>query len=263
MHVTPSPTPAAARFQVFPQFNDPAMSAILGSRRRLNPLNTVYFPSGTLADRLARSLAEHRAMPFKEVLESFEFFWRVRRRLHATQVADLMCGHGLTGILFAVYDERVEEVILLDRKRPPSFDAIMDAVAEVAPWAPPKVRFVQDTLKHGGAHVPRGALVVGVHACGGCTDGCLDAAVAGGGPVAVMPCCYRDTPPAPPAVTRALGAELAWDVHRTYRLEAAGYRVRWTVIPPGVTVMNRVLLAEPPAALLAAPPGPAGDAGPQ
>ena len=147
---TPAPVAAAAeRFQVFPQFNDPALAALVGSRSRIKPPSTVHFPSDTLADRLARSLCERRALPFKEVLESFEFYWRVRRRLRAPRVADLMCGHGLTGLLFAVYDERVEEVLLLDRRRPPCYDAILEAVGEVAPWAPPRVRFVQDTVQHG------------------------------------------------------------------------------------------------------------------
>lgn len=190
-----------------------------------------------------RALAERRAVPIKEALESFEFFARVRRPLRAARVADLMCGHGLTGLLFAAYDQGVEEVVLLDRKRPPSFDAVLEAVAEVAPWVPLRVRFVQQKVQR--AELPEGASILGLHACGSRTDACLEAAMRGGGAVAVMPCCYVDDAPGPVAVARALGPALAWDVDRTYRLEAAGYRVRWTAIPAAITPMNRVLLGRP------------------
>ena len=49
----------------------------------------------------------------------------------------------------------------------------------------------------------------------------------------------------PPAVTRGLGADLAFDVDRTYRMENAGYTVRWDAIPEVVTPMNRVLVGRP------------------
>lgn len=232
------------RFLAFPQFNVPGLEALVGSRSRLKPPSAMHFPGDTLADRLARALAHRRALPFKEVVESFEFFWRVRRRLEALRVADLMCGHGLTGVLFAVYSRAVEEVLLLDRRRPDCHDAVMEAVAEVAPWAVAKVRFIQDSVRHGKAAIPSGTSVVGVHACGGRTDDCIDVALATGGALAVMPCCHRDAPPAPLAVTQALGPALAWEVYRTYRLEGAGYRVRWMAVPAAVTTKNRILVAE-------------------
>ena len=53
---------------------------------------------------------------------------------------DLACGHGLAGILFAVLEREVEQVVLMDRSRPPAFQAIMQAVEKVAPWALHKVR---------------------------------------------------------------------------------------------------------------------------
>ena len=46
-------------------------------------------------------------------------------------------------------------------------------------------------------------------------------------------------------MTAGLGAPLAFDVDRTYRLERAGYHVRWDAIPEAITPMNRLLVAWP------------------
>ncbi len=74
------------------------------------------------------------------------------------------------------------------------------------------------------------------------TDRCLDCAVEVAGAVALMPCCYPDRGcQAPTALQLSLGSRLAFDIDRTYRLEAAGYRVRWDAIPEEITPMNRVL----------------------
>ena len=43
----------------------------------------------------------------------------------------------------------------------------------------------------------------------------------------------------------ALGDDVAYDVHRTYRLERAGWRVRWRDLPKAITPMHRVLIAVP------------------
>jgi hypothetical protein len=42
-----------------------------------------------------------------------------------------------------------------------------------------------------------------------------------------------------------LGADVAIDVDRTYRLHRAGYRVRWDQISPTITTKNRVLIGRP------------------
>ena len=42
---------------------------------------------------------------------------------------------------------------------------------------------------------------------------------------------------------KALGRALATDIHRTYRLEAAGYQVDWSAIPRAITPMNRIMVA--------------------
>ena len=63
-------------------------------------------------------------------------------------------------------------------------------------------------------------------------------------PFAALPCCRpHRLHPAPESLKNALGADLAIDVHRTYRLEEAGYRARWQEISSAITPMNRVLSA--------------------
>ena len=235
-----------AAFKAFRQFNAEPLRLVAGSRARIDSRALPCFASERLPDRIARALAERRAMPFKEVLESFELFERVRRRLRATEVADLCCGHGLTGLLFAAFERDVARVTLLDRRRPPSFDTVREAVAEIVPRLEGRVRYVEAPVTHAPGLLAPGTSIVGVHACGVRTDRCLDAALAVGGAVAVMPCCYAQTAAAAPrALRRALGAELATDVHRTYRLEAAGYEVAWSAIPAAVTAKNRIIVGTP------------------
>ncbi len=231
-------------FKTFRRFNDPALRPLAGVRARIDGRAPEYFGSESLPDKLVCALGRRKALPIKEIFESFEFFARVRRRLRAPHVADLCCGHGLTGALFAVFEgDTVERVTLLDKRRPDNHDQVLEALKEVAPWAVGRLEFVQAPVSRAGSILSQGASVVGVHACGARTDRCLDVALEKGGAVAVMPCCYfKTTPAAPRAVRSALGAEIATDVHRTYRLEAAGYTVQWSAIPEEISSMNRIIV---------------------
>lgn len=244
-----NPTPYGARnpdapFKVFRRFNDPAVRYVAGLGHRIHEGRVSLFDGDAMQDRIARALAARRALDVKEVVESFEFFERVRRRVRRPVVADLCCGHGLTGLLFAALERTVERVVLVDRSRPPSFDAALEAVSEVCPWTGPKVEFREASLRSAAPDLPPDAGVVAVHACGARTDRCLDVAVALGGPAAVMPCCYgRTADTLPRSLRQHLGRELAADVGRTLRLQAHGYEVDWTHLPLAVTAMNRVLVA--------------------
>ena len=204
------------------------------------------FGSDSLADKLSRELARERALPIKELFESFEFFARVRKLIRAPQMADLCAGHGLTGVLFALYERSVERVILIDRCRPPSFDRVLAAAVRVGPWVAKKLEYREGKLKHEVARLERGTAIVGVHACGLRTDQCLTAALELRSKVAVMPCCYPEAHcSAPPTLIQHLGVEQAFDIDRTYRLRAAGYDVRWDAIPSEITPMSRVLVGVP------------------
>jgi len=193
-----------------------------------------------------RELAHERAMSIKEMTEAFEFFAVTRKYMRAESMIDLCCGHGLVGLLYAAIERKTCEVILCDRRRPERFDHVWRAATTAAPWIVDKVRWVEGDLAETRATLPAGSSVVGVHACGAVTDLCLDIAADLGGPVAVMPCCRDHSHSgAPEGLSTALGADVAYVVHRTYALEARGYRVRWRSIPSAITPMNRVLIAVP------------------
>ena len=100
-------------------------------------------------------------------------------------MADLCCGHGLTGLLFAALDRTVQSVTLLDRNKPPKADLVVEAVCEVAPWAREKVRWVEAEISTAAARLEPGTSIVAVHACGVRTDRAIEAAIELGGNVTV------------------------------------------------------------------------------
>jgi hypothetical protein len=234
-------------FKAFRQFNEPGFEAIASSRTSVDPSSVLrHFPSDTPADVIARALGETRATSIKELVESFEFFHQTRKHLRARHIIDLCCGHGLTGMLYGVLDRKVESVTLVDQTKPLCVDIILDSLAAAAPWVKEKVRHLALPEKEWSTiEANSDTSLIGVHACGPLTDRCLDFAIARGLPVAVMPCCYpHESCPAPSSVRQALGAEQAYDVHRTYHLEQAGYRVKWRYIPGAITPMNRILIGK-------------------
>ena len=238
-----STAPDDVSFRFLRPFNEAPTRLLASSRSALRQRVGAYFREDTLQDKFVRALAAEGAVPIKEVAESCEFFARVRRHLRAPCLADLCCGHGLVGLLFALFERRVERVFLLDQRRPPLFDKVLAAATRVGPWVPDKVTYREAPLAGAADLLPPGTSVAATHACGVLTDRCLDCAVAVGGAVAVMPCCYPDRAcPAPPTLHQHLGVPLAFDVHRTYRLEADGYYVRWSAIPAAITPMHRIII---------------------
>ena len=234
------PTP----FIAFRRFNDPELRPLAGLKVRISPRANALFEGDNLPHRLVRALAARRALPIKEIFESFEFFERVRRRMRAETVVDLCCGHGLTGLLFAVFARRTEEVILVDKRCPETHHATYEALKSEAPWIEGRVRFMETPLSKVGGELPEGAAMIAVHACGKRTDACIELGVAKKAKMALMPCCYFHTADsAPKVLAETLGPELASDIDRTYRLEAAGYQVQWSAIPEVITPKRRILVA--------------------
>jgi len=229
------------RFRAFPQFDQPELSKHARSRQRFGDLLGSLFPASHFKERVAKALVEQRAVNLKELLESFEFHHRVRRRVRAPIVADLFCGHGLTGLIFAMAEKSVERVILVDKRRPPSFTKMHDIICELAPWVRDKVEYREQLVE--AANLPAGTTVLAVHACGPRTDLAIETAAKCKGALALMPCCYRSAArPGPRVLLEALGTERAIDVDRTYRIERLGLQVDWASIPAAVTPMNRVLI---------------------
>ena len=238
--------PADQPFRYLKQFNSVEFAKKASCRDRLRQSDTRWFPGDYLSSVFARELCERRAVPLKEVLESFEFFACVRNRIRCQSVADLCCGHGLVGILFAMFERDIEQVSLLDRVRPKSFDLVLDAAQAVAPWTQAKITYVEAPLSQTLRHVESGTAILGVHACGTRTDQCIEHAISLRSPIALLPCCRRHRlHPSPECLKNVFGADVAIDVDRTYRMHAAGYHVRWDQIPPSITEMNRVLIGRP------------------
>ncbi|MBW2733544.1 MAG: hypothetical protein JRH20_14245 [Deltaproteobacteria bacterium] len=242
MKNTDQPTP----FLAFRRFNDPELQHLCRLRARIGTRASDFFSGDGLPDRLVRALAARRALPIKEVFESFEFFERVRRRMRAPHLADLCCGHGLTGMLFAIFSRQVEHVTLVDRRRPSSHSLIFEACVEVAPWIKDRVHYLEKPISEAVSELPQGTSVIAVHACGKRTDACMEIGIQLQGKLAVMPCCYFGMgQQIPQAVVEGIGRELATDVHRSYALERAGYKVHWSAIPAAITPKRRILIGLP------------------
>ncbi|MCO4773931.1 MAG: methyltransferase domain-containing protein [Deltaproteobacteria bacterium] len=230
------------RFRIYPQFNEPSRREFARMKHRVHSLPADLFPTDSLPDRLARSLAEHRVVHIKELLESFEFYYRVRRRVRRPTIVELCAGHGLVGLIFALCDRSVTRVELVDSRQPATYSRIREAVTSIGPWVADKVSYREVSLDE-STELPEGAGVVLAHACGALTDLGLDCAIAAGAPVAAMPCCYgKARGPRVPTMTQVFGRAANIDITRSHRLAEAGYQVDWTHIPRAITPMNRILI---------------------
>lgn len=237
--------PEERRFR-FLRLDAAAHRAFAGSTGTLDGHCARHFVGDSLLCRFARALAARRAVRVKELLEACELFAVARRRVRGPVVADVCASHGLVGVLYAMFEPSALDVRLIDRRVPESRAEVLAAACEVAPWAEARLRAHDGLLERRGRELPHGTAIVAVHACGLLTDKCLDLASELRGPVAVMPCCRpHRLSPAPRALARQFGGDTAFDIDRTYRLEAAGYTVRWDAIPASITPMNRVLVGWP------------------
>jgi hypothetical protein len=253
---TASLPPSDACFKAFPALNGGATAASAGltTRRRLEPeLVPLLFQGDGLHARFSRALAERRAIDRKEFFESWECFEQIRGSMRCTAIEagkatllEAAAGHGLLGVLCAVFEwRRFARVVITDRRRPASFDQVLAAAVEVAPWVAERITYVEAEL--GAGLMPAGGAVVCVHGCKSLTDVLIEVAMeASVESIACMPCCYGHSAAAeraPSALRKHMGVALAADVHRTYRLEGGGYDVNWRHIPSAITPMNRILTA--------------------
>ena len=238
------------RFRFFTQLNHLSDQSWLRSNVKLcQRTASTHFSSDSLQDTLIRAIAEQRILSIKEVMETFEFFARTRKTTKAACLADLCCGHGLLGLLFAVFERKVEQVILLDKLEPESRAKLIAVVTGVAPWVADKIQSHESKLDEATDLLPAKCSIVSAHACGVLSDQCIDIAIKIEGRLAILPCCYpKASCDAPLAVQAAFGLNAAYDIDRTYRLTSAGYLVRWMEIPEVITPMNRILIARKPTA---------------
>ena len=233
------------KFKFFPQLNEEEDKGWCKSGARFRPSYfEAYFQGDSLQSKLLKEIAYAHLLPVKEVLETFEYFSRIRRKVKSEVMCDLCCGHGLLGILFAIFERKVNKVYLVDRNEPPSRKKLIAACSKVAPWIESKLINVEDKITTESDWLEKGMSVISTHACGVLTDLCIDIGLAVDGKVAVMPCCYPERKcEAPIALQTNLGFETAFDVDRTYKLKNAGYHVHWDSIPASISPMNRVITA--------------------
>ena len=236
-------TIANSRFKFFPQLNDLDRKEWLSSRQKFHSgITKEYFKSISLQDKFLQEIAAQRLLPVKEVLESFEFFTRIRKPVRSNVVADLCCGHGLLGILFAMFERDVDRVLLIDRNEPESRAKLIVAASKVAPWITEKIDNREAKISLEDDWIKPGTTIVSAHACGVLSDLCIEIAIKSEGPLAILPCCYpRSACKAPLSLQTQMGIETAFDIDRTYRLENAGYSIRWGTIPAEITPMNRII----------------------
>ena len=232
-------------FRFFPILNELEADDWLTSAGKIRTgAGREYFSADTLQDKVVRALVSEKIVNIKEILEAFEFFARIRREIREEVVIDLCCGHGLVGVLFALFERSVKRVVLVDKVEPLSRQRMLTCLAKVAPWITAKIENRSECINSEMDWVPEGSSIVSVHACGVLTDRCIEIANDCKGKLAVLPCCYpQEHCQAPRVLGLALGNDLAFDIDRTYRLENAGYYVKWQAIPAVITPKNRVITA--------------------
>ena len=249
-------------FLGFKQFQDEQYDLKIKQDHRLNEQDIALFQGTNLLSKVARSVCLSKTIRLKELLESIEFFLRVRKHLKAPKVKDICCGHGLVGLLFAIFEEHIQEVELIDIKFNPSQKRLLNALTEIAPWLNDKVKCTEsklsdliDQLKHTqssensleNSNSDHSDLAIfSVHACGQQSDLTLKLAQIYQAKVAIMPCCY------PPKIRKSydflkdqLGVILTLDIQRSQDLQDLGYQVQWLEIPSKITPMNRIIVAQP------------------
>jgi hypothetical protein len=210
------------------------------SRNRLTHHDRGRFGGDSLFDRIGRAVCDAGCLPRKELYEAWEVARRTRRLFRGGRVVDVAGGHGLLAQILLLLDDSSPAAMVVDPALPPSAEKIHVVLVEQWPRLAGRITFRAASLDE--APVVASDLVVSSHACGALTDQVLDAAVAAGARVSVLPCCHDLGTCDAGALSGWLDAPLAIDVMRAVRLEQRGYRVWTQAIPAAVTPKNRLLL---------------------
>lgn len=214
-----------------------------GAKDRLTRHDLGRFAGVTLFARLGRAVCAAGVLPRKELYEAWEVARRLRRRVRGGRVVDVAGGHGLLAHVMLLLDDTSPEALVIDPARPPSADALHAALVTAWPRLAGRVRWIEaplDTVALDAADV-----VVSSHACGALTDRVIDAAVAAGAPLAVLPCCHDDETCDAGPLAGWMDPALAIDTMRAVRLADRGYAVWTQQIPADITPKHRLLLGVP------------------
>jgi hypothetical protein len=253
-HPLLSMLPQSAPNQIlgYPSFNGAGFEYKIKASHRLNEQDLPLFATTNAPlFHIARLICTSKSIRLKELLESVEFYLKIKKHLAKTKkVKDLCCGHGLVGLLIACLEEQVEEVELIDIRFTPAHQRLYDSLLGSYPQLQSKLKRreakLSDLLK--AQEQITDCFLLGVHACGQQSDLLLDLSKKHHLPSAIMPCCY------PPKIKEKyeflrdiLGVVLTLDIQRTQELQALGFQVQWLAISPKITQMNRLILSLPQA----------------
>ena len=214
-----------------------------GAKDRLTHHDLGRFAGDTLFDRLGRAVCAAGVLPRSALYETWEVARRVRRRVRGGRVVDVAGGHGLLAHVMLLLDDTSPEAVVVDPRRPPSADALHAAIVGAWPRLGGRIRWIEAPLD--AVTLTSGDVVVSSHACGALTDRVLDAAVAAGAPVAVLPCCHDAETCDPGPLGGWMDLALAVDTLRAVRLADCGYAVWTQRIPADITPKHRLLLGVP------------------
>jgi hypothetical protein len=212
-----------------------------GSKTRLTAYDLGRFPDDTLFHRIARAVCRAECLPRKELFEAWEVARRVRRRFRGGRVVDACAGHGLLGHIMLLLDDTSPGAVLVDRAFPLSAAALTESL--IADWPRLDGRITRFDGPLESLDIRAADVVVSIHACGSLTDRVIDAAVAAGARLAVLPCCHEAVEPATGGLTGWLDGALAVDVTRAMGLRQRGWDVWTQTISDTITPQNRLLLA--------------------
>ena len=213
------------------------------ARGRLTLYDLERFPSGTLFDRIARSVCEAACLPRKELYEAWEVARRTRRRFRGGRILDLASGHGLLAHMMLLLDDSSPAAIAVDSNIPPSAARLQEALGRTWPRLNGRVSFIKASVED--VEIGAGDVVVSSHACGALTDVILARAADARARVSVLPCCHDLAADQASMLAGWVDGALAIDIARAHRLEHRRYRVWTQIIAAGITPKARLLLGAP------------------
>lgn len=164
------------------------------ARKKLKSRHLDLFSSPVLFDEFASVVCETGRMARKEVFETWAAALYIDARFsESRRIADIAAGHGLLAwALLLIDDARFPQVprtaLCIDKRMPPSAEAIELAMLRKWPHLSQRFDFVQGSLEQLEPH--KSCLLVSVHACAGLSDILVAIAAKSGAPIALVPCCH-------------------------------------------------------------------------
>ena len=248
------------------------------ARRKLKPRHRALFEPAAVTDtddgmslslfnEFCTVLCDTGVMPRKEIFET----WSAALYIHETfggqvrRVCDVAAGHSLLAWALLVLDdngnnenaEKPLTVLCVDRRMPPSAEAIRLAMIDRWPHLEERFDFVEGSLEQLRPHPS--CLLASVHACGGLSDLLIASAASSQSPIALVPCCHTRKKKALLGASDFARAEYdaiidadevkdlttMLDMAREAALRNAGFDICTKYLPKRFTLKNRFIMGMP------------------